>query len=218
MRTVAQALAAAKYQVAHPNATVRRGGLCLAFVRQCWGLAPTGVPDADAAWARAKHKTKYGTPPAGAPVYWAIGQHGHIAISAGNNRCYSTDILHNGRVSLVPLVQIDSKWGAHYRGWSSDAWGGVALPLTAAVKPTGYQPFPGTAWFKKNPHSAIITRMGKRLVAEHCGKYKDGPGPQWTSTDRASYKAWQQHLGYHGADADGWPGKVTWDKLKVPRA
>ncbi|KOV18653.1 hypothetical protein ADK60_26830, partial [Streptomyces sp. XY431] len=53
-------------------------------------------------------------------------------------------------------------------------------------------------------------------VEEGCGKYTSGPGPQWSQTDQASYKAWQEKLGFTGANADGWPGRTTWDQLKVP--
>ncbi|EEQ89989.1 hypothetical protein RJZ56_001182 [Blastomyces dermatitidis] len=82
-------------------------------------------------------------------------------------------------------------------------------PGTTAVK------FPGSDWFHRKPNSEIITAMGKRLVAVGCSAYKEGPGPQWTDADRASYKKWQNKLGYRGRDADGWPGKTSWDKLKV---
>jgi hypothetical protein len=62
--------------------------------------------------------------------------------------------------------------------------------------------------------------MGKRLVAEGCSAYHVGPGPQWTEADRESYQKWQLHLGYKGTapggDADGYPGKDSWDKLRVP--
>ncbi|GAQ05012.1 hypothetical protein ALT_2333 [Aspergillus lentulus] len=78
------------------------------------------------------------------------------------------------------------------------------------------EPFPGNDWFKSSPNSPIVTAMGKRLVAEDCGKYTEGPGPQWTEADRKSYQCWQEKLGYTGADADGWPGKTSWDQLKVP--
>jgi hypothetical protein len=80
------------------------------------------------------------------------------------------------------------------------------------------QPFPGASWFKTSPKSSIVTRMGKRLVAEKCSAYQSGPGPQWTTVDKASYAKWQKKLGYTGSDADGWPGKTSWDKLKVPAA
>ena len=59
--------------------------------------------------------------------------------------------------------------------------------------------------------------MGKRLVAEGCSAYRGGPGPQWTEADRASYRKWQLKLGFTGDDANGWPGRTSWDKLKVPK-
>ncbi|CAA07120.2 gp50 [Lomovskayavirus C31] len=90
------------------------------------------------------------------------------------------------------------------------------LPAKAKPKPS-YEPFPGAAWFKKNPKSPIVTAMGKRLVAEGCSAYRSGPGAQWTNADKASYAKWQRKRGYSGADADGWPGKTTWDALKVPK-
>jgi hypothetical protein len=90
-----------------------------------------------------------------------------------------------------------------------------ATKPTKPTKPT-YQPFPGTAWFKKNPKSAIVTAMGKRLVAVGCSAYTDGPGPQWTEADRRSYAKWQRKLRYTGAAADGWPGATSWAALKVP--
>lgn len=79
------------------------------------------------------------------------------------------------------------------------------------------EPFPGTSWFKKAPRSAIVTAMGRRLVAAGCSAYTEGPGPQWTEADRKSYAKWQRHLGYSGADADGWPGTTSWAALKVPK-
>ncbi|AXQ61083.1 endolysin [Streptomyces phage Hank144] len=92
------------------------------------------------------------------------------------------------------------------------------LPSATASKPAPkrYEPFPGAAFFKRAPRSAIVTAMGKRLVAEGCGVYSSGPGPQWTESDRKSYAKWQRKLGYSGADADGYPGKTSWDKLHVP--
>lgn len=82
---------------------------------------------------------------------------------------------------------------------------------------TAYEPFPGAAFFTTGRRSAVITAMGKRLVAEGCGRYEVGPGPTWTAADRRSYAAWQHKLGYSGSDADGIPGRASWDKLRVPR-
>ncbi|MFC8207924.1 peptidoglycan-binding protein [[Kitasatospora] papulosa] len=91
---------------------------------------------------------------------------------------------------------------------------------TTATKPSAQplEPFPGAAFFHGGRHSPIITAMGRRLVAESCGKYKTGPGPNWTNSDKASYAAWQRKLGYTGAAADGIPGKASWDKLRVPKS
>ncbi|WP_037912337.1 peptidoglycan-binding protein [Actinacidiphila yeochonensis] len=93
--------------------------------------------------------------------------------------------------------------------------GTTAAPPAKPAKPA-YQPFPGAAWFKAAPNSALVTAMGRRLVAEGCSAYKQGPGPQWTEADRDSYARWQRKLGYSGTDADGWPGSASWTALKVP--
>ncbi|GAA3502804.1 hypothetical protein GCM10019016_099130 [Streptomyces prasinosporus] len=79
-------------------------------------------------------------------------------------------------------------------------------------------PFPGAAFFHKGQRSPVITAMGKRLVAEGCGKYRTGPGPEWTDADQQSYAAWQRKLEFEGADANGIPGKASWDRLRVPTA
>jgi hypothetical protein len=88
-------------------------------------------------------------------------------------------------------------------------------PKPTPSKPS-HAPFPGSGFFHDGQKSALITAMGRRLVAEGCDHYEEGPSPEWTDADRKSYKAWQQKLGFKGKDADGIPGKTSWDKLKVP--
>jgi hypothetical protein len=86
------------------------------------------------------------------------------------------------------------------------------------AKPTPhYAAFPGTNFFKLGKKSALITAMGKRLVAEGYKGYKVGPGPEFTTADKAAYGWWQKKLGYKGKDADGIPGATSWNKLKVPQ-
>jgi hypothetical protein len=94
--------------------------------------------------------------------------------------------------------------------------GGGKDPDPKPVPKPSYEPFPGSAFFHVGQESPIITAMGRRLVAEGCGRYEEGPGPEWAEADRRSYAAWQQKLGCTGKDADGIPGKVSWDRLKVP--
>lgn len=78
-------------------------------------------------------------------------------------------------------------------------------------------PFPGAGFFHKGQHSPVIASMGKRLVEEKCGKYRTGPGPEWTDVDKESYAAWQRKIGFEGADANGIPGKTSWERLHVPK-
>ncbi|MGN9774853.1 peptidoglycan-binding protein [Micromonospora sp. H33] len=107
-----------------------------------------------------------------------------------------------------------------YTGAAADGWPGKSSwdQLRVPRYSNQYEPYPGADWFKANPNSVIVTNMGRRLVAEGCGLYRVGPGPQWSDVDRQSYAKWQQKLGYSGADADGWPGKSTWDQLRVPKS
>ncbi|MEV7441032.1 peptidoglycan-binding protein [Streptomyces sp. NPDC091204] len=80
-----------------------------------------------------------------------------------------------------------------------------------------FEPFPGVDFFRSYPRSPIVTAVGRRLVEVGCSAYTSGPGPQWTAADIASYAKWQRHLGYSGRDADGIPGRTSWDALKVPK-
>jgi hypothetical protein len=101
-------------------------------------------------------------------------------------------------------------------GYGRPAYKGATSTPTPAPA-AKYQPFPGAAWFARVTNSPIYTAMGKRLVAEGCGLYKVGPGPQRTEVDERSYEKWQRKCGYSGSDAKWPPGKDTWDRLKVPK-
>lgn len=115
-----------------------------------------------------------------------------------------------------------SDWKSDPRGFTMASFrAAVAERLGAKPEPSEpsrpeFQPFPGAAWFRKNPKSKIVTAMGKRLAAVGCSAYREGPGPQWTEADRKSYARWQAKLGYTGTAADGWPGAKSWAALKVP--
>ncbi|WP_017596901.1 peptidoglycan-binding protein, partial [Nocardiopsis lucentensis] len=105
--------------------------------------------------------------------------------------------------------------GADADGWPGQtSWDQLRVPRYS----TEYEPYPGADFFQDSPNSTIVTNMGRRLVAEGCGLYQIGPGPQWSDVDRDSYAKWQEKLGYSGADADGSPGKTTWDQLRVPKS
>lgn len=228
MRSVADVITVAKREHNRPSQSWRR--LCLGFVRYCWGLGPTGTPNATQGWNRSKQKVTSGsTPPKGAPVYWrGPTSDGHVAISDGGGYVWSNDFRRPGKIDRVRISDITRGWGATYLGWTRD-YVGTTLPLSggSGTKPTPppkvslpenarYVPFPGDAWFRSVPNHPVVNLMGQRLVAEGCGRYKVGPGNAWGGADHNSYKAWQRKLGYSGNAADGWPGKASWDALKVP--
>ncbi|MER5601528.1 peptidoglycan-binding protein [Streptomyces sp. NPDC002265] len=89
--------------------------------------------------------------------------------------------------------------------------------VTTEAAPAATEPFPGASFFKAGRRSPIIAAMHKRLVAVGCGRYKSSANSDvWGSGDVASYAAWQRHLGYTGASADGIPGAKSWSALRVP--
>lgn len=81
-----------------------------------------------------------------------------------------------------------------------------------------YAPFPGAGFFRLGKDHPLIKAMGKRLVAEGYTGYSVGPSNQFERGDIKAYAWWQRKLGYSGTDADGYPGKSSWDKLKVPQS
>ncbi len=103
-------------------------GMCCQFVWNCIAAPHRfGLADANAAWARSKMRRTDQSPPPGAPVYWAGGKHGHIAISVGGGAVRSTDWPEKGSVGEVSISRMTSSWGITYRGWSAD-WAGVPIP------------------------------------------------------------------------------------------
>lgn len=97
------------------------------------------------------------------------------------------------------------------------SWPAFVGSPTPVKPPATYEPFPGAGFFTDGRKSPIIAAMHKRLVAVGCNRYKSTTGLNvWGSGDRASYQAWQEKLGYSGADADGVPGPASWSKLQVP--
>ncbi|MBE4741138.1 MULTISPECIES: peptidoglycan-binding protein [Streptomyces] len=79
------------------------------------------------------------------------------------------------------------------------------------------EPFPGASFFQAGRTSPIVAAMHERLVAEDCNRYESSAGADtWGPGDVRSFAAWQRKLGFAGGDADGTPGRTSWDKLRVP--
>lgn len=113
-------------------------------------------------------------------------------------------------------------------------WVGTECPgdaVYAAIKagtfsgaPTPSDPIPQVAvWdlpstWKIGSTGPAVTKLGQRLVihAKELGlpaPYKQGPGPEFTETDRVAVAAFQRAQGWTGADADGFPGAETFRRL-----
>jgi len=94
--------------------------MCLAYVVK-WLAAPKiGCPDAITSWNWSSMKRTDRNPPAGAPVYWQGGKHGHIALSVGGGTIRSTDCQSTYKVAEQPLSWVEQHWGYKYLGWCAD--------------------------------------------------------------------------------------------------
>ncbi|MGW3305869.1 peptidoglycan-binding protein [Streptomyces sp. NPDC001073] len=122
------------------------------------------------------------------------------------------------------IWRIRSGWFAHAQVPENDHTDPGSWPdFPTAPKPSvTYEPFPGSAFFMSGSKPAlgksspIFTAMGKRLVAEGCGLYKEGPGPKLGQADVDSYEKFQRKLKYTGSAAKWPPGPASWAALKVP--
>lgn len=96
--------------------------------------------------------------------------------------------------------------------------GGTSVPApTTSTGGSKYEPFPGSSFFSEGKRSPIIEAMHNRLVAEGCNKYESQSNKNvWGSGDKTSYAAFQRRCGFYGSDANGVPGKSSWDQLRVP--
>ncbi|WP_282202000.1 peptidoglycan-binding protein [Kitasatospora fiedleri] len=74
--------------------------------------------------------------------------------------------------------------------------------------------FPGADTFGPGKVNPYVTRLGTMLVERGGGRfYHEGPSPDWGEADRQATEAFQLAQGWRGAEADGYPGKDTWDLL-----
>ena len=122
MRNATDALTWARGQ--HRDGGTEWNGLCLVFVRSCYGVA-AHFPSAAAAWHGAKHKhhvTDGDKVPRGVPYFWTGGSQGfgHVVISVGGGLCWSNDIKVSGGISLARINDITRRWGQTPQGWTED--------------------------------------------------------------------------------------------------
>lgn len=190
-------------------------GFCLRFVRTCLGV-PAKQASAKAAWDAVAPADRHhdDTPPPGVPVFWAVGRFGHVALSAGGGRVWSTDILRSGQVDLVSIATITRAWDADYLGWA-ETLNGVRVHTRPPVEaPPRVSLSRLVHAFRNDPHRGQgdglhrgdVRPVERALVAE--GLLDDrwaGDGTAGTRTVEA-YARLQHRLGYTGDGANGIPG------------
>lgn len=99
---------------------------CQKFVREALGC-PGGVATALLDWEGCPESKRHSWyfPPVGVPVFWGGGTmgDGHVALSNGNGKVWSTDILRKGEVDLVEVQFIKNRWNLPYLGWTEECNG-----------------------------------------------------------------------------------------------
>ncbi|WP_104820985.1 peptidoglycan-binding protein [Kitasatospora sp. MMS16-BH015] len=74
--------------------------------------------------------------------------------------------------------------------------------------------FPGTDAFGPGRTNDYVKRLGEMLVQRGAARfYGEGPDPSWGEADRRATEAFQRAQGWQGSEADGYPGKDTWNLL-----
>lgn len=206
-RTPEQALAAAKREHDHP--TRSWVGWCLVFVRTMYGIGAKH-PSAAAAWnaSKRKHRTTSSRDiPRGVPVWWTGGSggFGHVAISTGSGRCWSTDYARRGKVDHVKIDDITRGWGLRLVGWTDDV-NDVRVYSSALNKldPRNY------GMGKRN---SAVKWLKSRLAAKGYRKGLLLTSSTYGAGTRARVRDFQRAQGWRGSDADGIPGPETLRRL-----
>jgi endonuclease/exonuclease/phosphatase family metal-dependent hydrolase len=135
-------------------------GWCLREVRQLFSV-PVRDPDASTAWRNAKHKhptEQTANIPRGVPVFWTGGSkgHGHIAISAGDGDCYTTDYPESGRWGWTKIDTLTRRWGLDFQGWTEDLNGYRVWSEPEPPKPPKPKPVPKPAQIRAAELVAMI--------------------------------------------------------------
>ncbi|GAA2122792.1 hypothetical protein GCM10009759_73470 [Kitasatospora saccharophila] len=109
-----------------------------------------------------------------------------------------------------------TKRSTPYAYWSNASgylpyrYKGLSQPMPAPDSDA----FPGADKFGPGQVNPYVTRLGKMLVERGGGRfYREGPSPDWGEADRKATEAFQLAQGWRGTEADGYPGKDTWDYL-----
>lgn len=184
------------------------GGLCLKFVRTCYGI-PAKHASAKAAWANARVRHVTSDPnkiPVGAPIFLSHpkSKYGHVAIYLGNGLMRTTN-------SSTNRIHSDSikkwiEWGYKVDGWTEDLNGVTINGLKVPATPDNYR------WLKRGAKGPRVGKLQRglnqvfplysRLVVD------ESFGPNTEKT----VKEFQRRA---GLVPDGIVGPLTTAKLRV---
>jgi hypothetical protein len=201
-RTGHEALAWARNQHYHPSRNWHR--LCQAFVRSCFD-APSYYGSAIASWYGADHRHTSWPPPPAVPVWWAGGQYGHVAISAGDGYCWSTDIFRSGQVDKCLISTISRSWGRRYIGWGEDINERRVYTAEPVID------ISQTIYAARHQKAALNGRLIKKAVAAEVGRGEMNLGSAVLgSSFRNRYRLLQRK--WYGS-GDGIPGPTSLTRL-----
>jgi|SRR5690242_725377 len=139
VRTVRGAIEWARGQVR--NETSGWSGMCLRFVRSCFGVDPL-YPDAKTAWLQADRKHREPDVrkwPRGHAGFFEVGEHWHVVLTLGTDEhaCISNDTQGDDQVHRARLTQFAPAWGAVPLGYTDDINGEIAPAVRRPRKPQG---------------------------------------------------------------------------------
>lgn len=147
-------------------------GWCQKFVRSSFGVGG-GFASAIAQWEGARYPhwtTDPNSAPRGAPVFWAGGKFGHVALSLGDGRCISTDAKRRGWPDIVTIDSISRNWGYEFLGWTEDM-NGVRV-YTPPKKTLNI-----TAVFNAKTRDERVIALGR--VVQHGNRKSKAAAQQW---------------------------------------
>lgn len=205
MRTWAEECRVAESLRTNPPWFVQAGSHCQQAARTIVGAAAWGSPrTALGAWRAVPESLKVrGKFIEGGISYWDYpskeGEAGHAAWNYTKGRVYSTDILIEGRVSIVPYGLIADRWNMRYLGtilWTPS--GRIALapkPTLPTVSPWSK----GAVYISKLHYGQRSSDSVKRLQYQLRAKGYSGvsiTGNYDLSTDSA-VRSWQKMIGHN---------------------
>jgi hypothetical protein len=82
--------------------------------------------------------------------------HGHIAISAGDGDCYTTDYPESGRWGWTKIDTLTRRWGLDFQGWTEDLNGYRVWSEPEPPKPPKPKPVPKPAQIRAAELVAMI--------------------------------------------------------------